>query len=88
MLWKPLTLRVPSLVGHEGGGEEGCDHMRKCGGWLAVAQEAVIDTMHALLSQERPDQAAARRGKTPEEITPPALLAAYRTAELGSAVTE
>jgi small subunit ribosomal protein S5 len=45
-------------------------------------------TMHALLSQERPDRVASRRGKTAEEITPPALLAAYRTAELGSAVTE
>jgi small subunit ribosomal protein S5 len=45
-------------------------------------------TMDALLSQERPDRVAARRNKTPEEITPPALLAAYRTAELGSASTD
>jgi small subunit ribosomal protein S5 len=45
-------------------------------------------TMDALMSQERPDVMAARRNKTPEDITPPALLAAYRTAELGKAVTE
>lgn len=45
-------------------------------------------TMDALLSQERPDVTASRRGKTPEEITPPALLAAYRTAELGKATSE
>ena len=43
-------------------------------------------TMDALLTQERPDLVAARRGKTPEEIAPPALLAAYRTAELGKSV--
>jgi small subunit ribosomal protein S5 len=42
-------------------------------------------TMDALMSQGRPDRVAKRRGKTPEEITPPALLAAYRTAELGRA---
>ena len=30
--------------------------MRKCGGWLAVAQEAVIDTMHALLSPASLDE--------------------------------
>jgi small subunit ribosomal protein S5 len=45
-------------------------------------------TMDALMSQMRPDQVAARRNKTPEEIAPPALLAAYRTAELGSASTD
>ena len=45
-------------------------------------------TMDALLSQERPDVVAARRNKTPEEITPPGLLAAYRTAELGKAVAD
>lgn len=45
-------------------------------------------TMDALLSQERPDVVAARRNKTPEEITPPALLSAYRTAELGKAVSD
>ena len=42
-------------------------------------------TMNALLTQQRPDQVAHSRNKTPEEITPPALLAAYRTAELGKA---
>lgn len=42
-------------------------------------------TIHALMGQRRPDEVARRRGKTPEEITPPALLAAYRTAELGRA---
>jgi len=45
-------------------------------------------TMDALLSQQRPDVVAARRNKTPEEITPPGLLAAYRTAELGRAVAD
>lgn len=43
-------------------------------------------TMDALLSQQRPDVVAGRRGKTAEEITPPALLSAYRTAELGKSV--
>jgi small subunit ribosomal protein S5 len=42
-------------------------------------------TMDALMSQHRPDRVAKRRGKTPEEITPPALLAAYRSTELGRA---
>jgi len=42
-------------------------------------------TMDALMGQHRPDAVAKRRGKTAEEITPPALLAAYRTAELGRA---
>ena len=37
--------------------------------------------MQALFSQHRPDVIAAKRGKTPGEITPPALLSAYRTAE-------
>jgi len=45
-------------------------------------------TMDALLSQQRPDVVAARRNRTPEEITPPGLLAAYRTAELGKAVAD
>jgi len=39
-------------------------------------------TMDALMSQQRPDQVAARRGKTAEEVSPPGLLAAYRTAEM------
>ena len=39
-------------------------------------------TMEALFSQSRPDVVAAKRGKTPEQVTPPALLAAYRTAEM------
>jgi small subunit ribosomal protein S5 len=42
-------------------------------------------TMKGLLGQQRPDRVAARRGKTAEEITPPALLAAYRTAEMTQA---
>jgi small subunit ribosomal protein S5 len=46
------------------------------------------DTMDALLSQQRPDKVAASRNKTPEEIAPPALLAAYRTAELGTASSD
>jgi len=39
-------------------------------------------TINALFSQQRPDQTARRRGKTPEEVCPPGLLAAYRTAEM------
>ncbi len=38
-------------------------------------------TMDALERQRRPDEVAALRGKRPEDITPPALLAAYRSAE-------
>jgi small subunit ribosomal protein S5 len=37
--------------------------------------------MDALLQQRRPDKVAALRGKRPEEITPPGLLAAYRKTE-------
>lgn len=39
-------------------------------------------TINALFAQQRPDQTARRRGKTAEEVSPPALLAAYRTAEM------
>jgi small subunit ribosomal protein S5 len=39
-------------------------------------------TVNALLSQQRPDVVAKGRGKRPEELFPPALLAAYRSAEL------
>lgn len=42
-------------------------------------------TMNGLLGQNRPDVTARRRGKSAEEITPPALLAAYRTAEIARA---
>jgi small subunit ribosomal protein S5 len=42
-------------------------------------------TMHGLLSQHRPDEVAKRRGRTPEEVTPPGLLAAYRSAEMNRA---
>jgi small subunit ribosomal protein S5 len=42
-------------------------------------------TMNGLLSQMRPEQVAAARGKRPEDIAPPGLLAAYRTAELRKA---
>ncbi len=42
-------------------------------------------TLNALMTQRRPDAVAKRRGRTPEEVTPPALLAAYRTSELGRA---
>lgn len=45
-------------------------------------------TMNALFSQQRPDVVAARRNKTPSEITPPGLLAAYRTAELRRSVAD
>jgi len=39
-------------------------------------------TMKALLGQQRPDEVAKARGKRAEEIFPPALLAAYNSAEL------
>ncbi len=39
-------------------------------------------TMNALFSQRRPDEVARHRGKDAEEVTPPALLAGYRAAEL------
>jgi small subunit ribosomal protein S5 len=39
-------------------------------------------TVSALQNQQRPDVVAKARGKTPEELFPPALLAAYRSAEL------
>jgi small subunit ribosomal protein S5 len=39
-------------------------------------------TMNGLLAQMRPEKVAAARGKRPEDIAPPGLLAAYRTAEL------
>jgi small subunit ribosomal protein S5 len=39
-------------------------------------------TMNALFSQQRPDVVAKRRGLSPDEIVPPALLAAYRSAEM------
>jgi len=39
-------------------------------------------TMEALFGQQRPDRVAAARGRTAEEITPPGLLSAYRTAEM------
>jgi len=42
-------------------------------------------TVNALRSQLRPEEVAAARGKTPEEVTPPALLAAYRSAEMARA---
>jgi small subunit ribosomal protein S5 len=39
-------------------------------------------TMNALFTQQRPDEVAKRRGLSPDEIVPPALLAAYRSAEM------
>ena len=39
-------------------------------------------TMDALTSQQRPDEVAKARGVEPEEAFPPALLAAYRSAEI------
>ncbi len=39
-------------------------------------------TVNALRSQQRPDEVARARGKRAEEIMPPALLAAYNSAEL------
>ena len=39
-------------------------------------------TINALENQQRPDEVAKARGKRPEELFPPAMLAAYRSAEL------
>jgi small subunit ribosomal protein S5 len=39
-------------------------------------------TINALKGQQRPDQVARARGKRAEDIFPPALLAAYNSAEL------
>jgi len=39
-------------------------------------------TVNALKGQQRPDKVAKARGKRAEEIFPPALLAAYNSAEL------
>ena len=39
-------------------------------------------TMNALMGQRRPDEVAALRGKRAEDITPAALLAAYRSTEM------
>jgi small subunit ribosomal protein S5 len=39
-------------------------------------------TMDAIARQRRPDDVARARGRRAEEIFPPALLAAYRSAEL------
>lgn len=39
-------------------------------------------TVDGLKAQRRPEEVAKARGKTPEEITPPGLLAAYRSTEM------
>ena len=39
-------------------------------------------TIAGLKGQRRPEDVARARGKTPEEITPPGLLAAYRSTEM------
>ncbi len=39
-------------------------------------------TIDGLKAQRRPEEVARARGKTPEEITPPGLLAAYRSTEM------
>jgi small subunit ribosomal protein S5 len=39
-------------------------------------------TVHGLQSQRRPEDVARLRGKAPEDVTPPGLLAAYRTTEM------
>ena len=44
---------------------------------LNVARAA----MNALYAQRRPDEVARLRGRKPEDITPPGLLAAYRSTE-------
>lgn len=45
-------------------------------------------TVNALFSQRRPDDAARIRGKRAEDVTPPALLAAYRSTEMTRAVDD
>jgi small subunit ribosomal protein S5 len=42
-------------------------------------------TMNGLMGQYMPDEVAKRRGRTAEEVTPPGLLAAYRSAEMNRA---
>lgn len=42
-------------------------------------------TMIALMSQDRPDVVARARGRRPEELFPPALIAAYNSTELARA---
>ena len=42
-------------------------------------------TVAGLRAQRRPEDVARARGKTPEEITPPGLLAAYRSTEMARA---
>ncbi len=39
-------------------------------------------TVNGLQSQRRPEDVARARGKTPEDVTPPGLLAAYRSTEM------
>ena len=39
-------------------------------------------TMQGLMAQRRPEDVSRLRGKRPEEVTPPGLLAAYRSTEL------
>ena len=39
-------------------------------------------TMNGLMAQRRPEDVARARGKTPEDVTPPGLLAAYRSTEM------
>ena len=39
-------------------------------------------TMNGLKAQRRPEDVARARGKTPEDVTPPGLLAAYRSTEM------
>ncbi len=51
---------------------------------LNVAKAA----MNALTGQRRPDEVAKLRGKKPEDITPPGLLAAYNSTESMRAQSE
>ncbi len=39
-------------------------------------------TVEGLKSQRRPEDVARARGKSPEDVTPPGLLAAYRSTEM------
>ena len=39
-------------------------------------------TVAGLKAQRRPEDVAASRGKSPEDVTPPGLLAAYRSTEM------
>ena len=99
MRWppRPRKASAPGEAGRQTGAGGGGRRIGEAAGVKGVLAKSLGSpthlnvakaTMDALPSQERPDVVAARRNKTPEGITPPALLSAYRTAELGKAVSD